>query len=387
MITRQEFENEELKFLASYAMKSKETQGRKYPEEEHPYRTCFQRDRDRIIHSSAFRKLEYKTQVFVNHEGDCYRTRLTHTLEVAQISRSIARALRLNEDLTEAIALAHDLGHTPFGHSGEEVLHNLMSEYGESFEHNRQGLRVVDELERKYPGFPGLNLSWEVREGIIKHKTPYDQPKVKEFNPEESPTLESQVVNIADEIAYTSHDLDDGLTAGYINEDELSMVLLWKEIYEIVKEKNPLLNREMWKYQTVKLLINEQVSDLISNIDKNLTQFKIKDIEDVRKSPVIVNFSAQMEEKNADLKKFLLERLYNHYKVRRMVDKSGRFIKEIFRVYIKFPEQLPPEVQEKIKNVKEKSKIARIVCDHIAGMTDRSVQDEYVKLFMPYEKV
>ncbi|OIN98928.1 deoxyguanosinetriphosphate triphosphohydrolase [Candidatus Desantisbacteria bacterium CG1_02_38_46] len=394
MFTRKEFEEIELEYLASYAMKSRQSRGRKYHEEEHLYRTCFQRDRDRVIHSSAFRRLEYKTQVFVNHEGDYYRTRLTHTLEVAQVARSIARALRLNEDLTEAIALAHDLGHTPFGHSGEEALHNLMREYGESFEHNRQGLRVVDELEKKYPGFPGLNLSWEVREGIIKHKTPYDQPDVKEFNPDESPTLESQVVNIADEIAYTNHDLDDGFTAGYINEDELSDISLWKEIYGIVKKENPLLNRETWKFQAAKFLINKQVSDLITNTDKNLAQFKIKDIEDVRKAPIIVQFSAQMEEENACLKKFLLEHLYHHHKVLRMVDKSRRFIKELFRVYIKFPEQLPPDVQERIKNVnvskgspEEKSEIARIICDYIAGMTDRSVQDEYIKLFMPYEKV
>lgn len=387
MFTRKEFEEEELKFLVPYAMKSKESRGRKYPEKEHPYRTCFQRDRDRIIHSSAFRRLEYKTQVFVNHEGDYYRTRLTHTLEVAQISRSIARALRLNEDLTEAIALAHDLGHTPFGHSGEEALHSLMKEYGESFEHNRQGLRVVDELEKRYPEFPGLNLSWEVREGIIKHKTPYDQPQVKEFNPDESPTLEAQVVNIADEIAYTNHDLDDGLTAGYIQEEELSQVLLWKETYEVVKKENPQLSTVMKKYQTVKSLINKQVSDLIINTDKNLEEFKIKNVEDVRKSPVIVKFGTDMEEENIQLKKFLLERLYLHHNVMRMVEKSKRFVEELFRVYIKCPQQLPPDVQKRLRNIKKEGDIARVICDHIAGMTDRSVQDEYIKLFMPYEKV
>lgn len=387
MFTRQEFEEVELKYLVSYAMKSRESRGRKYPEEEHPYRTCFQRDRDRVIHSSAFRRLEYKTQVFVNHEGDYYRTRLTHTLEVAQISRSIARALRLNEDLAEAIALAHDLGHTPFGHSGEMALNEKMQEYGECFEHNHQSWRVVDKLEKKYPGFPGLNLSWEVREGIIKHKTSYDHPEIKEFNPDESPTLEAQVVNIADEIAYTNHDLDDGLTSGYINEDELSDIPLWKEIYETVKKNNQLLSRETWKYQAVKFLINKQVSDLIVNTDKNLAQFKIKDLRDVHKAPIVLQFSPEMEEKNTNLKKFLLEHLYHHHKVMRMVDKSKRFIKELFDVYIDCPEQLPPEEQKKITGLSKKSEIARIICDYIAGMTDRSVQDEYIKLFMPYEKV
>lgn len=387
MFTRQEFEENELKYLASYAMKARQSRGRKYPEEEHLYRTCFQRDRDRVIHSGAFRRLEYKTQVFVNHEGDYYRTRLTHTLEVAQISRSIARALRLNEDLTEAIALAHDLGHTPFGHSGEAALNEKMEEYGESFEHNRQSWRVVDKLEKKYPGFPGLNLSWEVREGIIKHITSYDHPEIKEFNPDKSPTLEAQIVNVADEIAYTNHDLDDGLTSGYINEEELSGISLWREVYEVTKKDNPQLNRETWKYQTVKSLINKQVSDLIINTDNNLVKFKIKDIEDVHKAPIVIQFSAEMEEKNAHLKKFLLEHLYRHYKVMRMVDKSKRFIKELFDIYINCPQQLPPDEQKKIAGLNKKSEIARIICDYIAGMTDRSVQDEYIKLFMPYEKV
>jgi len=387
MFTRKEIEEQEERNLASYAMKSRESRGRKYPEEEHPYRTCFQRDRDRIIHCNAFRRLEYKTQVFINHEGDYYRTRLTHTLEVSQISRSISRALRLNEDLTEAIALAHDLGHTPFGHSGEEALHKLMEKYGESFEHNRQGLRIVDELEQRYAQFPGLNLSWEVREGIIKHKTPYDEPLVKEFDPQKSPTLEAQVVNIADEIAYTSHDLDDGLTSGYITEEKLMEVLLWRETYEKIKEENKKIEKEQLKYHTIKSIINQQVSDVLQKTEENLYKFKIKTLDDVRNTGTLVSFSAEMEQKNNSLKKFLFQELYKHHKVMRMVDKSRRFIEELFKVYIKHPQQLPPDIQEKIKKVKKESEVARIICDYIAGMTDRSVQDEYIKLFMPYEKV
>jgi len=252
MLNREELEANEQKFLAPYGVKSNQSRGRRYKEREHSFRSLFQRDRDRIIHSTAFRRLEYKTQVFVNHEGDYYRTRLTHTIEVNQIARTIARALRLNEDLTEAIALAHDLGHTPFGHAGEKILSELMKDSG-GFEHNRQGLRVVDKLEKKYRKFDGLNLTYEVREGIIKHHTPYDLPEYQEFNPAEFPTLECQVVSLADEIAYTSHDLDDGLKAGLIGENDLREIKLWFSIYKKIPEN---ISNEEKIYKTIRSLIN-----------------------------------------------------------------------------------------------------------------------------------
>jgi len=387
MISRIEMEKQEEKNLAGFAMRPSQSRGRKYKEKEHPYRTCFQRDRDRIVHCVAFRRLEYKTQVFVNHEGDYYRTRLTHTIEVAQISRSIARTLQVNEDLTEAIALAHDLGHTPFGHSGEEVLHTLMKEYSGSFEHNRQSWRIVEELESCYPDFPGLNLTYEVREGIIKHKTSYDQPVIKDFEPNKSATIEAQIVNVADEIAYSAHDLDDGLTAGYLQEEELKEVDIWKEICSELKLKSNSIVKEGFKYQAVRLLINKQATDLLEYTSANIGSKKILSLEDVRQNRTIVEFSPEMRRKNKQLKKFLYDRLYNYYKVKRMMEKAKRFIKELFHAYMKQPLQLPPEVQQKMVKLRTVSAKAQVVCDYIAGMTDRSVQDEYIKLFMPYEKV
>ncbi len=369
--------------LAPYAVKSAATRGRVYPEEEHPYRSVFQRDRDRVIHSRAFRRLEYKTQVFVYHEGDYYRTRLTHTIEVVQISSCLARALRLNEDLCSAIAFAHDLGHTPFGHAGEKVLNELIKDEG-GFEHNRHGLRVVDRLEVRYPNFPGLNLSWEVREGIIKHTTSYDKPAISEFEPEKMPTLEAQVVNLSDEIAYNSHDLDDGLTAGLIDEKGLEEVELWKEIYGIVVKETPSLDREHRKYQMVRALINRQVTDALESTLAKLKELKVSSVEDVRCSSCpLVSFSAKMQEQNQALKKFLYENMYLHYRVVRMTNKAERFIRELFDVYLKCPGQLSPATQAKLKIESQR----RVICDYIAGMTDRFALDEYKKLFDPHEKV
>src|SRR5208337_3637461 len=263
LLTRQKLEEFEESTLAPYAMKSKYTKGRKYEEKEHPFRSVYGRDRDRIIHSTAFRKLEYKTQVFVNHEGDYYRTRLTHTNEVAQIARSIAKTLRLNEELTEAIALAHDIGHTPFGHSGEATLNELTKDEG-GFEHNIQGLRVLEELEEKYPDFPGLNLSWELREGMVKHKTSYDSPvykDYKEYELELKATLEAQIVNTADEIAYNSHDVDDGITSGILEVEDLKKTLIWGEIEKTIDmEKFAKLSLDMKKYNITRALINIQVT-------------------------------------------------------------------------------------------------------------------------------
>ena len=383
MLTRLELESWEEKNLAPYASKSRDSQGRAYPEKEHDYRSSFQRDRDRVIHSTAFRRLEYKTQVFVNHEGDYYRTRLTHTIEVAQLSRSISRALRLNEDLSEAIALAHDLGHTPFGHSGEEALHKLMRGHG-GFEHNAQGLRVVDKLEKRYPNFPGLNLTWEVREGIIRHHTDYDWPRIKEFDPKTSPSLEAQVVNAADEIAYNNHDLDDGLTAGLITEEDLNKVRLWQSVYKRVKDKFPSLDAERRKYETIRQLINIQVTDLINYTEKRLKGLKLKDVNSVRKTKkYIIGFSPDMQEENKSLKIVLNKLVYQHYRVVRMANKARRFMEALFKTYLHTPSQLPPHTQEKIK----RDGLYRVISDYIAGMTDRFAEQEYEKLFMPHERV
>lgn len=384
MLKRQEIEELEIGTLAPYAMKARNSRGRVHKEEEHPYRSCYQRDRDRIIHSTAFRRLEYKTQVFVNHEGDYYRTRLTHTLEVTQIATSIARTLKLNADLVEAIALAHDIGHPPFGHSGEDELHDLMKDHG-GFDHNLQGLRVVDFLEERYPNFKGLNLTWEVREGINKHTTPFDHPhRLIELEPEKSPTLEAQVVDLADEIAYDNHDLDDGITSGLIREEELCQISLWKKMHGRLSDSYPNLKDEIRKYQIVRALINEEVTNLITESENRIRVFNIGTSEDARKiSERIITFSPALIEERAPLKKFLLENLYMHHKVIRMADKSRRFIRELFNVYLSKPEQLPPTSRERLK-VEE---TRRVICDYLAGMTDRYALDEYIKLFHPYEKI
>jgi dGTPase len=370
--------------LASYAMKSYESRGRVYKEQEHPYRSAYQRDRDRIIHSAAFRRLEYKTQVFVNHEGDYYRTRLTHTLEVAQIARTIAASLRLNVDLTEAISLAHDLGHTPFGHSGEEALNQIMAKFG-GFNHNLQGLRVVDILEERYPDFPGLNLTWEVREGIVKHSSTFDKAvEIRELAPGELPTLETQIVDIADEIAYDNHDLDDGITSGLLKESDLEKLPVWNNIYAKISKKYVKMDEERRRYLIIRSLIDLQVTDLIQEADRNINKLKIKSCLDVKKlNKKIVSFSKEMLNLRKPLREFLMQKLYHHYRVIRMSNKAKRFIQELFNVYIDKPEQLPTKIQKRIPI----DGARRVVCDYIAGMTDRYALDEYKKLFDPYEKV
>jgi dGTPase len=381
MFSRKDIELREEKELASYAMKSKDSRGRKYPEEEHPYRSVYQRDKDRIIHSTAFRRLEYKTQVFVNHEGDYYRTRLTHTIEVSQISRCLSRALNLNEDLTEAIALAHDLGHTPFGHSGEEALSKLMGSHG-GFEHNRQALRMVDVLEKRYPNFPGLNLSWEVRESILKHNAVKEVHG--EFNSKDKPVLEAQIVDKADSIAYDTHDLDDSLKAGLINEESLRTVELWCHASETATRKWANLEGEHRRAQTIISLINLQVTDLIENTQKRLKELGIKGPEEVRRCPhSVADFSPGLSEMKRSLEKFLNENVYMHYRVARMSDKARRFVEELFKAFVANPKQLPPDFQAWA----EKEGIHRAACDYIAGMTDRYAQDEYLRLFHPYERV
>ncbi|TRZ94172.1 deoxyguanosinetriphosphate triphosphohydrolase [bacterium] len=372
------------RFLAPYAMKSYSSRGRVHKEEEHAYRSCYQRDRDRIIHCAAFRRLEYKTQVFVNHEGDYYRTRLTHSIEVSQIARTVASALRLNMDLAEAIALAHDLGHTPFGHSGEEILNELMASCG-GFNHNLQGLRVVDYLEERYPDFPGLNLSWEVREGIVKHSSSFDiAVKIKEFFPKKMPSLETQAVDVADEIAYDNHDLDDGLTSGLIKEKDLEGFEIWEKINRKINQRYAKIDSSLRKYLIIRGLIDLQVTDLIQQTRQNITRFKIKKHAHLAKiNSKIVNFSNEVSQLRKPLRQFLMQRLYHHYRVMRMSIKAKRFIRELFYEYVRQPSQLPSEVQLRVS----KEGAERAVCDYIAGMTDRYALDEYKKLFNPYEKV
>lgn len=384
MLTRKEIEVFEDKTLAFYAMRSRDSRGRQYKEAEHSYRSAYQRDRDRIVHCVAFRRLEYKTQVFVIFEGDYYRTRLTHTLEVSQIARTIGKNLRLNEDLIEAIALAHDLGHAPFGHAGEEALKELMKDH-QGFNHNLQGYRVITELEHRYPNFKGLNLSWEVREGIVKHLTEFDIPAhIPEFESSGVPTLEAQVVDIADEIAYDNHDLDDGLTSNLIREEDLREIPLWKSVAKNIQENSLQMDKDMLKYQIIKSLIDSQVTDLLEESDKRLKNFESKSAQEVRlKNERLISFSERMQKERKEIRDFLYKNLYNHYRVIRMTNKAKRFIEDLFNVYLNSPGQLPPFVQERLK----KEEIHRVICDYIAEMTDRFVLDEHKKLFNPYEKV
>ncbi len=378
MLTRQQLEGFEAQRLASYAVRSRESRGRLYPESEHPYRTAFQRDRDRIIHTTAFRRLEYKTQVFVNYEGDYYRTRLTHTIETAQIGRTMARALGCNEDLTEAVSLAHDLGHTPFGHSGELALHELMTEFG-GFNHNQQSVRIVEKLEQRYPDFLGLNLTWEVREGIVKHVTEYDVAQASGYEPDQRASLESQLVNAADEIAYTTHDLDDGLRSGLIQVNDLHDIEMWKETLQAldIEERDFC---DMARHRAIRHLINLEVTDVIRTIAERLEEWDIQSPQDVRNAPRnLVGFSSQVECKNRGLKDFLFDRLYHHHRVIRMQVKAQHLIQRLFKAYVAEPRQLPQDIQARFAEARPE----RVVCDYIAGMTDRFAIQEYHKLFDP----
>jgi dGTPase len=385
MLTRVEFERREASILAPYAMRSAASRGRRHPEPEHPLRMAFQRDRDRIIHSTAFRRLEYKTQVFVNHEGDYYRTRLTHTMEAAQVTRTLARALGLNEDLAETVALAHDLGHTPFGHAGERTLDRLMGPYG-GFEHNAQSLRIVDVLEERYPSFRGLNLSWEVREGIVKHSGRYDRPQVVEFDAALAPTLEAQIVDFADEIAYNAHDIDDGLKSGMIDDEDLATVPVWAAVVEELRPAVRDAAQPVRRYQAVRRLIDRMVTDLIEGVLSRLRSERVETLDDVRRvKPRLVDFSPAMTSWNQDLKRFLFDRMYTHYRVARMTQKADRIMTALFEVYMQEPKQLPPHIVERARDAGES--MPRVIADYIAGMTDRFALEEYKKLFDPYERV
>ena len=372
--------------LSPYAATDQSSKGRVYQEASPQYRGEYQRDRDRIIHSAAFRRLEYKTQVFVNHEGDLYRTRLTHSIEVAQIARSIARALRLNEDLTEAVALAHDLGHTPFGHAGQDKLNECMQAYG-GFEHNLQSLHVVDMLEERYAEFPGLNLTFESREGILKHCSIKKASELNEigkrFIDKTQPSLEAQLTNLADEIAYNSHDVDDGLRSGLIKIEQLSEIPLFRQPYEEVIKMYPDLNERRTIHEVVRRMINHQVVDLIDTSKALLQKHKPENIEDVRNiGQTLIRFSPEMREENQALKRFLRQNLYRHPQVVSMSEKAHTIIQDLFSWFMDNPELISPQEIQKASasDSTNRASMARIIADYIAGMTDRFAIAEHQKI-------
>lgn len=389
MRTRIDIEELELKVLASYAMKSRDSAGREFPESSQDIRTCYQRDRDRIIHSEAFRKLEYKTQVFVIFEGDYYRTRLTHSIEVAQIARTIGRSLALNEDLIEAIALAHDMGHPPFGHAGETALNEIMKDHG-GFNHNLRSFEIVTKYEKRYPDFDGLNLTREVLVGILKHETKYD---VCGQTPTDlrhiGPTLEAKLVDIADALAYLSHDIDDGLTSSCLSEQDLDQSDLWRRTCARVKDIDDPVMR---KYQIVKFLIDAQVKDLLGFARTRLEGQGFSTSEEAQlflmdhpeDSPI--HFTPQMRAERDFLQKLLDDKLYAHYRVERMTSKAKRIIQDLFEVYLNNPKQLPYNIYRRNAQYTDRD-VNQIICNYIAGMTDRFALDEHKKLFNPYQKV
>ena len=381
MITRFDLEKLESNTLAPFAVKSGESQGRQYPEEEHQYRTRFQRDRDRIIHTSAFRRLEYKTQVFVYHEGDYYRMRLTHSLEVAQIARSICKSLQLNEDLAESVALSHDLGHPPFGHTGQDVLNRLMKDHG-GFEHNKQSLRILKLLEKRYPEFDGLNLTWDVLEGICKHTKDEENP-ITSAEGVKYPSLEAQIADYADGIAYNAHDLDDGITSNLLDLDQLRKVALWKENEDRFDKKYSGLDFKLKKYQVVRSIINELTTDLRDATSKNIEDHKVTSVDEVRRAPFrMATFGKEVAEKNKELKKFLHKNMYSHRKVLRMEFKAGLTLDGIFAAYTKMPGLLPESV---LKN-EAHGTLERRMCDYVSGMTDRYALNEHKNLYSSDEE-
>jgi dGTPase len=378
ILTRIQQEENEDRCLAPYGMRSRASRGRAFPESEPTYRTAFQRDRDRILHTTAFRRLKHKTQVFIVTEGDYYRTRLTHTLEVAQIGRSIACALGANEDLVEGICLAHDLGHPPFGHAGELALSRLMSDHG-GFDHNRQSYRIVTELERRYPEFAGLNLTWEAREGIVKHETEYDVADAQGYEPDQQSSMEAQIANVADELAYTTSDLDDGLRSGLIAPAQMEGIEIWAMLLENLGLAGAPID-ELARHRAIRRLVGWEVSDVIQETDRRLREGKIDSVQKVRGHPQrIVAFSGEWIRRNRQLKDFLYACMYQHHRVVRMQAKAERFLAKLFDAYAEKPEMLPREVQDRGL----KTPLPRVICDYIAGMTDRFALDEYNKLFDP----
>lgn len=381
IVTRQHQEAIEVQTLAPYALRSDQSKGRKYPDAEAEYRTAFQRDRDRVLHTTAFRRLEYKTQVFINYEGDYYRTRLTHTLEVAQIGRSLARALGANEDLVEAICLSHDLGHPPFGHSGEAVLNKLMAGHG-GFDHNKQSFRIVTKLESRYPDWPGLNLTYEVREGIVKHETEYDlsDSTAAGFDPNTRGGLEAQIANVADELAYNAHDLDDGLRSGLISPEQLDGVELWQMLKESIGWDGRNFTEQV-RHRLIRRLLGIEIDDVIQATGAALAQYDLPDPESLQRLPHnVAVHSESVAALNQQLKTFLFTQLYRHHRVVRMAVKAERFIAQMFETYLSEPEQLPPSVRQ----VANGRGLHRAVCDYIAGMTDRFALEEWQRLYDPF---
>jgi dGTPase len=373
----------EEQFLAPYAMRTSQSRGRRHAEEPHAYRTLYQRDRDRIVHSTAFRRLMYKTQVLVTQTNDHHRTRLTHTLEVAQISRTIARQMGLNEDLTEAISLAHDLGHPPFGHAGESALDDCMRDHG-GFEHNRHGLRILEVLEYRYADFPGLNLSWEVLEAQALRSKRTDTAEIREFLGAGQPLLESQVVDAADSLAYNTHDLDDALSVGLISLAELQEVEFWTRTVDQVQRRHQEIGLEQFQPTVVRALINWQVGDLLEHTRERLEREHIETVADVRSfEGTLVGPGPEVQALKAGLEDFLHQRVYRHYRVMRMAAKGGRLLRSLFEEFCRAPEQLPARYFRKA----QAGQVQRTVCDYLAGMTDRYAQDEYLRLFQPYTSV
>lgn len=380
-VNRQRLEQNEANTLAPYALLSQNSRGRQHHEAEPKYRTAFQRDRDRIVHSAAFRRLEYKTQVFVNDEGDYYRTRLTHTLEVAQIGRTLARALAVNEDLVEVICLAHDLGHPPFGHAGEGVLNALTQECG-GFNHNHQSYRVVTQLESRYPSWAGLNLTFEALEGIAKHETEYDMTNVTGFDADRRGSLEAQIANVSDELAYNAHDLDDGLQAGLINLEDLEQLEIWRRVSKRSDWKGGRLD-EITRHSLIRELVGIEVDDVLETSSKRLAELDPQSPDAIQHhSMQIVSHSDEIKALNRVLKDFLFQNMYRHFRVARMARRAQRFIEEIFKSYVEDTRQLPNEYQVQLKERDPR----RVVADYIAAMTDRGALLEYRRLFDPLMK-
>lgn len=388
LLDRRALEAHEAQTLAPYAAHAAQSRGRAFAENESVFRTAFQKDRDRVIHTTAFRRLEYKTQVFVNYEGDYYRTRLTHTLEVVQVAKSICRALGLNEDLGETIALSHDLGHPPFGHAGERVLNELMELAAANalppndpggFDHNRQSLRIVTYLEKRYPGFRGLNLTWETREGIVKHETLYDVPSAQGYEPQYRPTLEAQIVNLADEIAYNAHDLDDGLRSGLLSPLQLTEVPLLRELCAdlgLSFERFDELSRRVF----IRELLGYIITDCIRATHQRLQERNIANLNHVKaQSEPLAVYSPALQAQLKQLRAFLFANLYRHHHVVRQVNKAKHVLERLFAAYTTEPLMLPPSVREAV----ESEGVHRAVCDYLAGMTDRYALEDYAKLFNP----
>ncbi|MEI7941552.1 MAG: deoxyguanosinetriphosphate triphosphohydrolase [Candidatus Riflemargulisbacteria bacterium] len=379
MFDRWHFESREIRELKPYAIYSRNSKGRKFTEEPDEQRTCFQRDRDRIIHSKAFRRLKHKTQVFVSHENDHFRTRLTHTLEVCQIARHIARVLGCNEDLVESIALAHDLGHTPFGHAGEEMLNNLLKDHG-GFEHNNQSKRVVELLENKYPWFPGLNLTIEVLEGLMKHHTPFDNPKNLAEDELIHPSMEAQIVNLADQLAYINHDLDDGLASGILDSDELtSEVELWREAQIVNEFRFTNLRDDQKRFLNVRYLINTMIKEAVNHSESLIVGFGIRTLNDVYNSEsIIIDYTQEFKSKLVLLQKYLYDKFYSDYRVLQMSVNGKNVVKELFEFYLSNTGELPEDM--KIKIGTEGFSLHRVIADHIALMTDNYVLSEHSRL-------